>query len=77
MTVKVKNGEDKVVVTTRAPVKGLVLEAGEEGDWADNCMDVVPGEELVVGVKGLGDKEVKGSWLCDWEGRRGVEVIRE
>ncbi|KAI5843077.1 glycoside hydrolase superfamily [Morchella snyderi] len=74
--VEVLDDMDMVVVTTRAPVKGLVLEAGEEEDWADNCVDVVPGEELEIDVKGLDDKEVKGRWLCDWEGRKGVEVVR-
>lgn len=79
--VRIKDGRDEVVVKCAKPVKGLVLqvplEEGDDAGWGDNCVDVVPGEEVRVPVRGLARRGVEGRWLCDWEGKRGVEVIRE
>lgn len=62
---------DRVVLGTNAPVKGVVLEVpleeGADAKWEDNFIDLVPGEEVTVGVKGLNGRTVKARWLCDWE----------
>jgi len=52
--VRIKDGRDEVVVKCAKPVKGLVLQVPLEGDdasWGDNCIDVVPGEEVHVPVR--------------------------
>jgi beta-mannosidase len=64
-------GEDKVVLSANAPAKGVVLsiavEEGDDAQWDDNFLDLVPGENLTIGVKGLKGRSVKLRWLCDWE----------
>lgn len=45
---------DVVEISAEVPVKGVVLEAGDEGvGFEDNCVDVVPGEVVRVGVRGV------------------------
>jgi beta-mannosidase len=64
-------GNNKVLLRTNAPVKGVVLEVpigeGEDAVWGDNFVDLVPGETVVVDVEGLNGRTVKTRWLCDWE----------
>lgn len=56
-----------VEVSAEVPVKGVALETEDEGVvWADNCVDVVPGEVVRVGVEGLGRGE---------EGKIGVRYL--
>ncbi|KAI9810609.1 MAG: hypothetical protein M1827_006171 [Pycnora praestabilis] len=46
--------EDGLVVSADVPVKGLALESPDEAVvFEDNCVDLVPGEKVTVGVKGL------------------------
>jgi beta-mannosidase len=63
--------DDKVLLRTNAPVKGVMLEVpieeGEDALWEDNLVDLVPAETVVVNVKGLNGRTVKTRWLCDWE----------
>ncbi len=43
-----------VQIESDLPVKGLVLECDDdEARFDDNCVDVVPGEKIVIGVGGL------------------------
>ncbi|KAI9868222.1 MAG: Beta-mannosidase B [Trichoglossum hirsutum] len=46
-----------VEVSAEVPVKGVALEVvdwkGAEPVWEDNCVDIVPGETVVLGVRGL------------------------
>ena len=45
---------DEIAITAEVPVKGVALEAqDEEVVFSDNCVDVVPGETVLIGVKGL------------------------
>ena len=45
---------DTVSITAEIPVKGVALETqDDEVIFSDNCVDVVPGETVVIGVKGL------------------------
>ncbi|RPA93439.1 glycoside hydrolase [Choiromyces venosus 120613-1] len=78
--ITVKDGRGEVVVKCGKPVKGLVLqvplEEGEDAAWGDDCIDLVPGEEVCVTVQGLARRRIEGRWLCDWEGKSGVDVVR-
>lgn len=71
VSVFVDEGGDRVVVTTHAPVKGFVLaineDDGEDADWQDNGIDMVPQESLVVGVTKMMGRKISTRWLCDWE----------
>lgn len=58
-------------MSTHAPVKGFVLAInendGEDADWQDNGIDLVPQESLVVGVTRMMGRRISTRWLCDWE----------
>ena len=75
VTVKVENSSagDVVALSADAPVKGVVIsvpiEEGEDAVFADNFVDLVPGEVIRIGVKGLAGKRLQARWLCDWEGK--------
>lgn len=75
--VKLADGGDGLEIWAEVPIKGVVLEAVGEGVvWADNCVDVVPGETVVVGVKGLERGEVEGfvvRYLNRWEEEKGED----
>lgn len=64
-------GEEVVVLRSKTPLKGVVVSVPEEeGDNAvfdDNFVDLVPGEEVRIGVKGLAGRKLETRWLCDWE----------
>lgn len=49
----------RIRVCAKRPVKGLVFEEMDGVTWGDNCIDVVPGDEQIVSVKGLKGREVK------------------
>jgi len=36
-------------------------------EWEDNMLDLMPGETLSVGIKGLNGREIKRQFLNDWE----------
>ncbi len=67
---------DEVRVVANHPVKGCILyvgyDEGEDAQWDDNMLDLLPGEELVVKVRGLDGRAVKSRFLNDWELRRWV-----
>lgn len=71
VTVEKSSAGDVVVVKADAPVKGVVvsvaIEDGEDAVFADNFIDVVPGEEVRIAVDGLAGRPVQAQWLCDWE----------
>lgn len=76
VSVKVESssaGGDVVLLSADAPVKGVVvsvpIEDGEDAVFADNFVDLVPGEEIRIGVRGLAGRGVQARWLCDWEGK--------
>ncbi|TAQ83851.1 hypothetical protein B7494_g7827 [Chlorociboria aeruginascens] len=69
-----QDGEEIVILSAGAPVKGVLVSAEGEGGEAvfeDNFVDLVPREEIRIGVKGLGGREIQVRWLCDWEGEEG------
>ncbi|KUJ20618.1 glycoside hydrolase family 2 protein [Mollisia scopiformis] len=69
----------EVVLSADAPIKGVMLsvpisEGGDDARWDDNFVDLVPGEEVRIGVKGLEARKVETRWLCDWENEKGFEL---
>lgn len=69
-------GDNVVVLKSNAPVTGVVvsvpLEEGNDAVFDDNFLDLVPGEEVRIGVKGLNGRSIKTRFLCDWEYEKGV-----
>ncbi|SPO01822.1 related to beta-mannosidase [Cephalotrichum gorgonifer] len=68
--------ENVVVASSDQPIKGLWVEAvynGTEGVgdpeplWEDNMVDLMPGQERRMGVRGLKGRGVHGRFLADWE----------
>ena len=55
--VEIVGGGEAVEVSAEVPIKGVAVEvADDDADtvvWEDNCVDVVPGEKIRLGVKGL------------------------
>jgi beta-mannosidase len=70
-SVSVSVKEAEVRVKANYPVKGCLLyvgyEDGEDAEWDDNMLDLMPGEELSVKVKDLNGRKALAKWLNDWE----------
>ncbi|KAH7252737.1 glycoside hydrolase superfamily [Fusarium tricinctum] len=73
----VENGR-AVVIKANAPAKGAVLSGtdgnGEAVVFEDNFIDLVPGEEIRVGIRGLAGDHVDVRFLYDWELEPGFEL---
>ncbi|KAL3420862.1 glycoside hydrolase family 2 protein [Phlyctema vagabunda] len=71
LKIDVKVAKDSVLLKSNAPTKGVVvsvpIEDGEDAIWDDNFVDLVPGEEIKIGVEGLNGRKVQTRYLCDWE----------
>ncbi|MCJ1313633.1 Beta-mannosidase B [Agyrium rufum] len=53
-------GDETVEISAEVPIKGFALECeDDEVVFADNCVDIVPGETVRIGVKGLKAGEEK------------------
>jgi len=69
---------EAVFFTANCPAIGVVISVPiGEGDGAvfeDNLIDLVPREEIRVGVKGLNCRRVQTRILCDWELEEGFEL---
>lgn len=52
--VKVKLSNGECHITADKPTKGLVLEESDDITLSDNCVDVVPGDEIVIQATGTG-----------------------
>lgn len=67
-----------MLLTANCPAKGVVVSVPiEEGDDAvcdDNFIDLVPGEEVRVVVKGSNSWRVQTTFLCDWQLEDGFEL---
>jgi beta-mannosidase len=67
-----------VVVKSNAPAKGVVLSGtdgkGEAVVFDDNFIDLVPNEEIRVGIRGLAGDHVNVRFLYDWELEPGFEL---
>lgn len=73
---KDKEWEDEVILKANQPIKGLLLsvefEEGkgediEDPDWEDNMVDLMPGDEVKIGVRKLGGRKLTWRFLGDWE----------
>lgn len=54
LRVKLSENANKVEISAEIPVKGIALESRDDAViWEDNCIDIVPGETVHIGVKGL------------------------
>lgn len=54
LKVKISSEGDTLEITAEVPVKGVALETEDNGVvFSDNCVDIVPGETVSIGVKGL------------------------
>lgn len=52
--VNIELSDDGYRITAQRPTKGLVLEEVDGNIWSDNCIDIIPGEEIIV--KSSGEK---------------------
>lgn len=71
--------EKQVIISTKAPVKGVVVgvpvsEGGDDAVFDDNFVDLVPGESVTLGVEGVNGRKLEARWLCDWENKEGFEL---
>jgi beta-mannosidase len=63
---ELKVGNDEITISVGKPVKGLWISVqGDDAgvEFGDNSLDLFPGDEQVVGVKGIEGKVITGSWL--------------
>ncbi|KFY13975.1 hypothetical protein V492_02937 [Pseudogymnoascus sp. VKM F-4246] len=78
VTAEVVDNGSMVLLSATAPTKGVVLQVpfdkGQDAVFDDNCIDLVPGEQIRVGVKGLGGRSVETRFLYDWEMQPGFEL---
>ena len=77
--VDVAREQDAIVLTSDAPVKGVVvsvpLEEGEDDvTFDDNFLDLVPGESIRVGVQGSAGTKIQARFLCEWENKEHFEL---
>ncbi|TBU32964.1 glycoside hydrolase family 2 protein [Dichomitus squalens] len=56
-----------VTLSTARPIKGIILDVAGDADaeWADQAIDLVPGDPQTVAVKGLGGRAVQARFLGD------------
>ncbi|ORY26762.1 glycoside hydrolase superfamily [Naematelia encephala] len=65
---RVATDNERVLLTSEKPVKGLVLDVdheGEEVEWSDQAIDLMPGDEQVVIAKGLKGRKVQVRYIGD------------
>lgn len=57
---KITSTGDEVTLSTDQPIKGVVLdvEGDDEPEWADQAIDLFPGDEQVIKAKGLNGRKV-------------------
>ena len=59
-------GCDAIRISVERPIKGLVLDVeGEDAEWSDQALDVVPDDNQVVRVWNLKGRKVKARYLGD------------
>ena len=57
---------ETVTLTTQKPVKGIVLDVeGDDVQWSDQAIDLVPGDEQVIAAVGLKGRVPKVRYLGD------------
>lgn len=61
--VKVESRPGQYVVSAERPTKGLVFDEADGRVLSDNCLDVIPGDDQVVGFSGGGPESPKYRYL--------------
>ena len=79
VTIEILDGGEEVVVSSKAPVKGVMVgvpleEGGDDATFEDNFVDLVPGESVKLKVSGIDGRKLEARWLCDWENEEGFEL---
>jgi beta-mannosidase len=66
LKVEVAKDGETVTLTSKKPIKGLVLDVeGEDVKWSDQAIDLVPDDAQIVSVKGLRGRDIKVRFLGD------------
>lgn len=66
LEVSVGTDGESVRLSTQKPIKGIVLDVeGEEVQWGDQAIDLVPGDPQVISAAGLKGRTVKARFLGD------------
>lgn len=66
LEVSVESGGESVRLSTKKPIKGVVLDVeGEEVQWGDQAIDLAPNDPQVISAVGLKGREVKVRFLGD------------
>lgn len=76
---RISESGEAVLISANAPAKGVTLavplsEGGDDAVFADNFIDLVPGEEIEIGVQGLKGRSVQARYLYDWEQGEGFKL---
>jgi beta-mannosidase len=75
----IEESGSNVLLSSKKPAKGVVLSvpAAEESEdvvFEDNFVDLVPGEEVKIGIQGLQGRSIQARFLYDWETAEGFEL---
>ena len=69
LEIAVQSDGESVRLSTKKPVKGIVLDVTEELEkevqWGDQAIDLVPGDPQLVSAVGLKGRAVKVRFLGD------------
>ncbi|KAE9369805.1 glycoside hydrolase family 2 protein [Stipitochalara longipes BDJ] len=78
LKVQVKLEGEVVILESNGPVKGVVvsvpIEEGDDAEFDDNFLDLVPGEKVRLKAQGLAGRKVQIRFLCDWEYEKGFRL---
>lgn len=65
-SVKTSSDGESVELSTQKPIKGIILDTeGEDVEWSDQAIDLVPGDPQIVKAVGLKGREAKARFLGD------------
>lgn len=65
-SLKTRSDGESVELSTQIPIKGIILDAeGEDVEWSDQAIDLVPGDPQIVKAVGLKGRDVKARFLGD------------
>ncbi|THH31326.1 hypothetical protein EUX98_g2891 [Antrodiella citrinella] len=66
LSVRVGSDGESVELSAQKPIKGIVLDVeGEDVQWSDQAIDLVPGDPQVIKAVGLKGRAVKARYLGD------------
>lgn len=62
----VQDDGESVLLRTNKPVKGIIMDVdGEDVQWSDQAIDLVPGDPQVIRAVGLNGRSIKFRFLGD------------